>query len=396
MNASLEEAIELFETNWSAKSPPSIVQALKTIETSQRRQLAIEMAAIDMELRWRTFHQSQQPCDALGGQPTWRDYTTCAPEIGSIAELPTAMIAEEYRARIWWGDSPTHDQFLSLYPEHLTALIRLLNAFDDEAKVENPARFEQVVEESSSPIAFDPRAPLLWADYILLEFVGAGGFGKVYRAEQKSLDRTVAVKALHKSRQNDPSAVALFLQEARLLARLNHPGIVGVHGLGRYPGGGYFLVLDFVEGETVEQLRTQRAINQQQAFEIVLQTAKALEHAHECGVLHGDLKPANIMINKRGEVVVTDFGLGRLTSDCSPIASGGTRGFVAPEVAAGEPVSVAADIFGIGGLLESLCGVQNTFSSDEIWQIIGKCKAKEPRQRYSNVGEFIAEFTRHS
>lgn len=202
--------------------------------------------------------------------------------------------------------------------------------------------------------------------------VGSGGFGKVYRAVQKSLDRFVAVKALHKSRQRDPQAVDQFVQEARLLARLSHRGIVGVHGLGRYPGGGYFLVLDWIHGKDLQRRLDQGPASVDEAVRVILSVADAIQHAHERGVIHSDLKPSNVLMGDSGQVHVTDFGLGRLMpgpaeSAMRPNVGGGTLAYLAPEAARGNDVNRAVDVYGLGALFYALLtGQSPRQGSDEV------------------------------
>lgn len=118
-----------------------------------------------------------------------------------------------------------------MFPVQLAQLPVWLAKIDEELRADGIMEPQVSPSSLAVPTAADPRAPLPWSDYLLQEHLGSGGFGKVYRALQRSLDRPVAVKALHKARQRDPQAVEQFIREARLLARLRHPGIVGVQGL---------------------------------------------------------------------------------------------------------------------------------------------------------------------
>jgi len=201
----------------------------------------------------------------------------------------------------------------------------------------------------------DVRAPLPYSDYLIQQHLGTGGMGKVYRAMQRSLDRPVAVKALLKSRLSNPRAVEQFLQEARIVGSLRHPNIVGVHGLGRFPGGGYFLVMDFVQGEDIAAKLRGGPVSIADAVKITADVAGAIHYAHQQGVIHCDLKPANVLVERSGRVYVVDFGLAALVKCAPSVVDGGTHGFLAPEVAASscEP-TVAIDVFGLGALLYAL------------------------------------------
>ena len=355
----LEQTIHAFERAWRAESPPSISDTIRNGEPQMRRDLARELAMIDMELRWQASAEGPPPNDSLGAQPTWPDYAAHVPEIGDVAQIPPALIAEEYRVRQLWGDRPSHDRFISRYPDQLTQLPKWLSRIDDELRcdgvmVGEPSRPAPVV-----PAAPDPRAPLPWSDYLLQEHLGSGGFGKVYRAQQKSLGRPVAVKALHKARQRDPQAVEQFIQEARLLARLKHPAIVGVHGLGRYPGGGYFLVLDLIEGEDLQRRIERGPLSIAESVGITVAVAEGIHYAHQHGILHGDIKPGNVLLDAAGAVTITDFGLGHLFPAAEGEAAsryfhGGTLAYLAPEAACDGRIGVATDVYGLGALLYSL------------------------------------------
>ncbi len=202
----------------------------------------------------------------------------------------------------------------------------------------------------------DARATLSWKNYLLKQHVGSGGFGKVYRAIQLDRNRTVAIKALHKRHQTDPFAVEQFIQEAVLLAKVHHPCVVGVHGLGQYPGGGYFLALDWVDGEDMQRTIDRNLPSVAESLKIIRQVALGIAAAHTAGIVHGDLKPANILISRRGTVQITDFGLAALRSDCPSkrYLRGGTAAYLAPEQLRGAFIENTIDIYGLGGLLYAM------------------------------------------
>ncbi len=182
----------------------------------------------------------------------------------------------------------------------------------------------------------DPRAALSYSDFRLERLVGSGGMGKVYRATQHSTGRRVALKSLLKSRQADTNAVEKFLQEGEILASLNHPNIVRFQGIGRFPGGGYFIAMDFIDGSDLQSRIVTRPFTADEAVRIVGIVSRAIAHAHERGIVHGDIKPANILVDPSDRVHVTDFGLARF---CGPSPAvppwliGGTAGYIAPKFA---------------------------------------------------------------
>ena len=188
--------------------------------------------------------------------------------------------------------------------------------------------------------------------------IGAGRMGKVYQARLMSESRTVAVKFLRKSFLHHPGVVERFIGEARTIAKLDHPHIVGIHGLGRTSGGAYFIVMDLVAGSNLDQIIKTRTISVDEAIHWAIQICHALEHAHDRGIIHCDLKPANLLLDEGGRIRVTDFGLARSLTEHTPWTAEveGTAPFMAPEQASrcwGE-IDVRTDVYGIGAVLYTL------------------------------------------
>ncbi len=149
------------------------------------------------------------------------------------------------------------------------------------------------------------------AHYEILEPLGAGGMGEVYRARDTTLDRDVAIKVLPEDFATDPERLARFEREAKLLASLNHANIAAIYGL-EDEGDQRFIVMEVVEGETLaERIASSGRIEVEEALDIARQIAEALEAAHENGVIHRDLKPANVIVTPDGKVKVLDFGLAK-------------------------------------------------------------------------------------
>lgn len=201
-------------------------------------------------------------------------------------------------------------------------------------------------------------APLKYSDYVLEELLGTGGMGKVFRAREKDTGRIVAIKALHKSRHTDERAVAQFLQEAQILAKLHHPNIVGVNGLGRFPSGSCFMVMDYVDGIDMQSRIKRGPVSLSEVIRIVEQVALGIQHAHNLGVVHCDVKPGNVLLDKDDRVFVTDFGFAFLIAggESNELKSiGGTEGYIAPEILSRHsPPTPAADVYGIGMLMWTL------------------------------------------
>ena len=211
-------------------------------------------------------------------------------------------------------------------------------------------------------------------DFVLQLHLGTGGMGRVYRALHKSSGRLVAIKMLKKASQNDAAAVDRFLQEARTAARLDHPGIVAVQGIGRTRGGGYFLIQELVNGENLAQATAGRQIAVPEALRWVAEAAEAVDHAHRQGVIHCDLKPANLLLDADGRVRVTDFGLAAIVTRGAANRSGiaGTMGYMAPEQLdpAWAAIGPRTDVFGLGAVLFSLLVGHAPFSGTTLVKLL--------------------------
>ena len=186
---------------------------------------------------------------------------------------------------------------------------------------------------------FVPPAPAELARRIsnleVIELLGQGGMGVVYKGRQPLLDRYVAIKVLRPDYQTDSEFQERFIREARMLAKLRHPYIVTVFDVGKSDDL-YYLVMEFVEGSSLRQLVADRAVSERDALEFVPQITEALQHAHEAGVVHRDVKPENILVDALGRVRLVDFGLATLfganvarNPDDNRVA--GTLGYMAPE-----------------------------------------------------------------
>ena len=198
--------------------------------------------------------------------------------------------------------------------------------------------------------------PCQLGDYELLEEIGKGGMGVVYRARQISLNREVAVKMILRGQFATSADRRRFRAEAEAVARLSHPGIVPVYEVGEIEGSPYFS-MKYVKGRTLAQLLADGMMPPRESARILAAVARAIDFAHEQGVLHRDLKPSNILLDERGEPHVTDFGLAKqLTDEASLTRSNaviGTPAYMAPEQASGgrEQVGPASDVFSLGTIL---------------------------------------------
>ena len=193
--------------------------------------------------------------------------------------------------------------------------------------------------------------------YKILGKLGAGAMAVVYKATQLSLNRTVAIKILPKRFSEKPDYVKRFYKEGQAAAKLNHNNIVAAFDVGE-SGGYHYFVMEYVEGKTLyEDLAKNKVFDEAEAIDIIAQVARALAHAHACGLIHRDVKPKNIMINSSGVVKLADMGLARATDDVELAASEagkayGTPYYIAPEQIRGEvDIDGRADIYSLGATL---------------------------------------------
>jgi serine/threonine protein kinase len=266
--------------------------------------------------------------------------------------------------------------------------------------------------------------------YILQEFLARGGMGTVYTGQDKTLNRRVAIKVLDSSDSHGGLQERL-LQEARVLAKLEHPGIVPVHDAGTLADGRVFYVMKFVEGSRVDQ-SVASVSSLPERLRLFLRICETVSFAHSRGILHRDLKPANVMVGAFGEVLVMDWGLAKIlqsdatrsseetivatapssdavradtaTQITSPTQDGmvmGTPGFMSPEQAQGKSSSLDArtDIFSLGKLLETMVKPKKNSTAFRIPRVLGaiceKACAENLTDRYRSVAALAADISQY-
>jgi len=267
--------------------------------------------------------------------------------------------------------------------------------------------------------------------YRILEKIGEGGMGAVYKAEDAHLDRIVAVKFLPHDKMADPDRKQRFVQEAKAASSLNHPNIIVVHDIASDRGLD-FIVMEYVDGKTLDQLIGRKGMRLNEALGCAVQIADGLAKAHSAGIIHRDLKPTNIMVTGEGRVKILDFGLAKLTEDVEAgdfvptLTLGrpekprteegfilGTVAYMSPEQAEGKRVDSRSDIFSFGSVLYEMLSGQKAFHretrvatlaailSDEpkpasqvnealppdIEQALARCLRKDPQRRWQNMSD---------
>jgi eukaryotic-like serine/threonine-protein kinase len=269
--------------------------------------------------------------------------------------------------------------------------------------------------------------------YRVLEKLGAGGMGVVYKAQDLRLDRAVALKFLPDNLLNDPLALERFRREVQAASALNHPGICTIYDAGE-EGGKPFIAMEFIDGEALSQFIHGKPLGVEQILMLGIQLADALSVAHAQGIIHRDIKPANIYVTRRGQAKVLDFGLAKLTQKSGTIGAeggaeasanttsivgviSGTPSYMSPEQIRGDDLDARTDVFSLGLLLYEMATGQKAFSGntggvvieailtrtptairsinpeipEELEAVINKAVSKDISQRYQSAAELCAD-----
>src|SRR6266480_1439820 len=270
--------------------------------------------------------------------------------------------------------------------------------FEDAPKGLCPAC---VLETGLGPLADEPVAgggdsgpPVSvltdFGDYELLQEIGRGGQGVVYRARQKSLNRTVALKVIGLGQWATEVHLKRFRREAESVANLDHPCIVPIYDVGEREGSCYFS-MKFIDGGQLDEVAKRTPISIRNAAELIAKLARTVHYAHEHGILHRDIKPGNILVDAKGEPHLTDFGLARLLETKSTVTHTmdvlGTPSYMAPEQASGrnEQLTSATDVYGLGAVFYQLLTGHPPFAGGTTYETVRLVLETEPRQpRLSN------------
>src|SRR5213083_932287 len=224
-----------------------------------------------------------------------------------------------------------------------------------------------------------------FGEYELLEEIGRGGQGVVYRARQRSLNRTVALKVIGLGQWATKAHLKRFRLEAESAANLDHPCIVPIYEVGEREGSCYFS-MKFIDGGQLDEVAKRTPISTRNAAELIAKLARTVHYAHEHGILHRDIKPGNILVDTKGEPHLTDFGLARLLETKSTVTHTmdvlGTPSYMAPEQASGrnEQLTSATDVYGLGAVFYQLLTDHPPFAGETTFETIKLVLDTEPRQ----------------
>ncbi len=255
--------------------------------------------------------------------------------------------------------------------------------------------------QSASPAATLDEVAASFPDLEVIELIGKGGMGAVYKCRQKSLDRFVALKILPQTLAADESFALRFQAEAKALAALNHPNIVTIHDFG-HQGDFYFLLMEFVDGLNLRHLIRDRKLSPEEALAIVPPLCEALQFAHERKIIHRDIKPENLLLDTSGRIKIADFGIATIIGQTDPSGEKvtGTPAYMAPEQRTNAtPVDARADIYSLGVVLyEMLTGErpdaaltppsQKATLDVRIDEVVLRALSNQPDQRWQSATEF--------
>jgi tetratricopeptide (TPR) repeat protein/tRNA A-37 threonylcarbamoyl transferase component Bud32 len=316
-----------------------------------------------------------------GQHPRIEDYLSRLDEEDDRRVALEELLLLEFEYRRERGDAPRVEEYEARFPQVVEFVASTIRRRLREETVSQPINDTPSVRRAQLPVVDD--SGTIVGDYELIEKVGEGGMGVVYKARQRRLNRVVALKMMRGGPSATAEDVKRFRGEAMAAANLRHPGIVTIHEVGEH-NGIHFISMEFVEGQSLSERLRESAIPPQRAAMLVEAVAEAVQFAHGRGVLHRDLKPSNILLDPNDRPRVVDFGLAkRVESDSELTRTGqilGTPSYMPPEQAGGKPETVDArgDVYSLGALLYELLTGRPPFRGATAWETIRQVVETEP------------------
>jgi len=434
----IESLIDRFEAAWQLGQPPSIGD-FQPSEPARRAGVLLALVAIDLEYRWKLANSLDsvpgsldstlppKPTGGLPPRPRVEGYLVQLPEIGPVESPPLELIAAEYRARHRWGDRPAHSDYTARFPPLVEDLAVVLSQVDQDLAAERPSNVSEQSTVMPPPDQTGKAAAngdeagastMAGARFRILRKHAKGALGQVSVAMDETLHREVALKEIQEGYAEHPESRARFLLEAEVTGKLEHPGIVPVYDLGKYPDGRPYYAMRFIKGESLKQAidkfhgknrRRPHVVSKadfaslefRQLLNRFLDVCNAIEYAHSRGVIHRDIKPDNIMLGKYGETLVVDWGLAKMIDrneqhtlideeTLKPALNDGSTGtqmgramgtpqYMSPEQADGrlDAMGPPSDIYSLGATLYTLLTGDAPFASGELWEVLGRVAAGE-------------------
>lgn len=393
-----EPLLSAFEQAWQSGSRLTIETVLAQLPSddpaadSARQHLLVEMVKIDLEYRWRRTASSGD--DDLPARPLVEDYLQRFPALGPLERLSPELIGEEYRIRRLWGDRPDPTSYYARFPAH-GELPSLLARIDAELVQRSAA---STLWTTAPPgLMFAP--PRVQPDgYEILDELGRGGMGVVYKARQLRLNRLVAIKMIRAGDEAGPAALARFRTEAKAAARVQHPHIVQVYEVGEKDGQPY-CVMEYVNGGSLARCLAGAPLPPHAAARLLETLARAVQAIHDQGILHRDLKPANILLHLAPDdgatitpdllqsagcvLKISDFGLAKPAESAGLTHTGavlGTPSYMAPEQAdsRSQIIGPAADVYGVGAIFYELLTGRPPFRGVNVLETLEQVKRRDP------------------
>lgn len=424
-----ETACRRFEADWFANRRPPIERYLPDETDSRFLPTLEELVLIEMELAWaqQSSSDSTPAADMLTRDAPGRveAYLERFPQLRREATL-LRLVRQEYAVRLRCGHAPSLDEYRRRFPD----LSLPARAFDT-LELSHCAEQTRRSGVAAAPTDLLEQGLRSFGPYELIEIVGRGGMGIVYRARHREADREVALKVISAAvdgllPEDRQSLAARFRTEALAAARLEHDNIVPVYDVGEHEGRPYY-AMRLVHGASLAELAHDGPVENRRAAAYVEGAARALQAAHEQGVLHRDVKPQNILVDAQTDrALVADFGLAKLLQDTQSVTRSGeligTPAYMAPEqIDHAASVGPDSDVYALGATLYHLLTGRPPFQAaaltDTLWQVKNqepvppqrlnfavdrdldticlKCLQKERRRRYASAGELADDLHRY-